>query len=364
MILDIAGYDRIVLPDTDHWTRLLEPGGTNIVYGTGNGADKILDEFERRGIAVSGIFASDGFVRNRTFRGFPVMSYDDIIKEFGDDITVVVTFGSSLPDVISRVRELSHRHELVIPDVPLYGGDIFDLGYVKDHLDELTGIYGLLADRESKDLYTDMILYRLTGKMEYLERCSDIRSSYREFFGGKDIRAAVDGGAFRGDTAEDLAASLKSLEKVYAFEPDERNYRKLCEREIPGVTVVPFRCALSDVSGKGVINASGSRGAGEEGRNRRSKKTDVEYIRLDDAVKDKVGLIKLDVEGMEMKALTGAGGIISEHSPDLAVSLYHRTNDVFEIPYHIHDRYGKYRFYLRRPECFPMWDLNLYALGS
>ena len=44
------------------------------LYGTGNGADKILDVLEARGIPVQGVFASDGFVRSRVFRGMPVRS--------------------------------------------------------------------------------------------------------------------------------------------------------------------------------------------------------------------------------------------------------------------------------------------------
>lgn len=43
-----------------------------VCYGTGNGADKIFDEFERLGIKISAVMASDGFVRDRSFRGFKV----------------------------------------------------------------------------------------------------------------------------------------------------------------------------------------------------------------------------------------------------------------------------------------------------
>ena len=48
-----------------------------LIYGTGNGADKIIDELEKLGVTLTGVFASDGFVRSRTFRGFPVISYSE-----------------------------------------------------------------------------------------------------------------------------------------------------------------------------------------------------------------------------------------------------------------------------------------------
>ena len=71
-----------------------------LLYGTGNGADKILDEMTRRGIPCAGVFASDGFVRERDFRGMRVTSYSDAIGRFGEDIVILVAFGSSREDVL------------------------------------------------------------------------------------------------------------------------------------------------------------------------------------------------------------------------------------------------------------------------
>ena len=54
------------------------------VYGTGNGADRVFEEFEHLGITVSALVASDGFVRSRTFRGFEVKSISGLENEIGD----------------------------------------------------------------------------------------------------------------------------------------------------------------------------------------------------------------------------------------------------------------------------------------
>ena len=70
----------------DLWQHLRETKKRILLYGTGNGADKILDQLISRGITVSGVFASDGFVRNRTFRGFKVISFSDAVDKFGDFI--------------------------------------------------------------------------------------------------------------------------------------------------------------------------------------------------------------------------------------------------------------------------------------
>ena len=52
---------------TDIWTKLKTEKKPILLYGTGNGADKILDECEKTGIKISGVFASSGFVRERYF---------------------------------------------------------------------------------------------------------------------------------------------------------------------------------------------------------------------------------------------------------------------------------------------------------
>ena len=69
------------------------------IYGTGNGADRVFAEFDRLGIKVSAVIASDGFVRKRTFRGFDVKSVSQAEAELGD-FTVALCFASPLPSVI------------------------------------------------------------------------------------------------------------------------------------------------------------------------------------------------------------------------------------------------------------------------
>ena len=58
----------------DLWQRLKETDKPIALYGTGDGADKIIRKMRSDGTftKVKGIFASDGFVRRRSFCGFDV----------------------------------------------------------------------------------------------------------------------------------------------------------------------------------------------------------------------------------------------------------------------------------------------------
>ena len=75
-------------------------------------------------------------------------------------------------------------------------------------------------------------------------------------------------------------------------------------------------------------------------------------------------LIKLDVEGAEMATLNGARKVLKEQAPHLVLSLYHRTDDLFQLPETVHELLPNHRLYLRRVPCIPLWDLTLYAVRS
>lgn len=42
--------------------------------------------------------------------------------------------------------------------------------------------------------------------------------------------------------------------------------------------------------------------------------------------------IKMDIEGAEKEAILGAQKIIKDHSPVLAICLYHKSEDLWELP--------------------------------
>ena len=105
---------------TDLWHYLksqADSGRPILLYGMGNGADKIISVAERCGIEISDFFASDGFVRGHFFHGKRVLSYSETKEKYGaGNIIVLLSFASSLPDVIENIRRISAESELYAPD--------------------------------------------------------------------------------------------------------------------------------------------------------------------------------------------------------------------------------------------------------
>ena len=69
----------------DLWDHLASTTKTVVMYGMGNGADKILAVCEKYGVCVSDFFASDGFVRGQVFHGKRVMSFSEIKEKYGKE---------------------------------------------------------------------------------------------------------------------------------------------------------------------------------------------------------------------------------------------------------------------------------------
>ena len=74
----------------------------------------------------------------------------------------------------------------------------------------------------------------------------------------------------------------------------------------------------------------------------------VPVVSLDQAVGlARPNYIKMDVEGAELKALQGARELIASQAPSLAICLYHKPEDLWEIPLYLHQLQPNYKMYLR-----------------
>ena len=252
------------------WEKLRCTDAPLVLYGTGNGGDKLIDALAAFGRTPDGVFASDGFVRRRTFRDMPVLSYEEAREKFGDGMNVLIAFGSSLPEVMERMDALSRKHITYIPELPLFGDDLFTYDYYQAHREEIAAAYALMSADTSRALFTDMLEYRLRGEVHFLHRTQTDADSFRELFAAKTIRRALDGGAFSGDSARIMLEVFPELTKIRACEPDPRTFRKLSAfaQECGSVEAIP--CALSDTAGTMAFHTSGSRGSGGSGDSART----------------------------------------------------------------------------------------------
>lgn len=358
----------------DLWEYLSATSKTVVLYGMGNGADKILDACAQKGVRVVGVFASDGFVREKLFHGMPVRSWSDTKALYGaQNLIVLLSFGTSREDVLENILRVAEEAELYAPDVPAFGDVLFDRAFFETHREELLAARALFSDEESLRIFDNVLSYKLSGDIRYLLNAeSDMNAIWNGIVRPTEIGAAADLGAYNGDTVRELIEkSGGRVQRIVAVEPDARNYQKLAayaEGETR-VTVLPVHAGAWSESTTLTFDKSGNRNA-SFGQNRSQvladrpiKKVEIPAEPLDRILGGaRVDYIKYDVEGSEREALIGSRETIECYAPTLLVSLYHRSEDLFALPLMIRSHFPTYnRYYLRRARGIPAWDLNLYV---
>jgi FkbM family methyltransferase len=171
----------------------------------------------------------------------------------------------------------------------------------------------------------------------------------------------VDCGAFDGDTiARFREKTHDRYEKIYAFECDKSNLKKLHEN-----IAIPCLKKIAIIE-KGVFSSPGHLSFIANGTmDSRIDAAGVDHIEVDsiDNVTqgERVSFIKMDVEGVELEALRGAQNTIRQYKPRLAVCVYHKREDLVTIPQYILSLREDYKLYLRHYGNFTS-ELVLYAI--
>ena len=338
----------------DLWNYLKNLEKPIVLYGMGNGADKIISVLNDYGIKISGVFASDGFVREKNLHGMKVSDYKTAKAKF-PDMAVLLCFGTALPEVIENIKNISKENEFYVPDVPVCGGDIFTLDYYKRREEEFKNISDILADEISKNVFENVIKFKLTGKPEYLFSCeTDTDEPYDNFLKLNESETFLDLGAYRGDTVISFINRVKKYNKIVAIEPDIKTFKKLCENTKIIKNNVNINAFAGEKSGIVRFNANGSRGVGKSG-----KETEVNVISVDE-LNIAPTFIKMDIEGAEISAIRGTKKTISEFKPKMQIATYHKSGDLIEIPKEILKCRSDYKVYLRHNPCLPAWDINYF----
>lgn len=362
----MINYKKLIFNDfkTDVWHQLLDSDLPILIYGMGNGADKIIKVFEKYGIEYSDVFASDGFVRGHSYKGKRVLSYSEACEKYPCGFDIVVSFGSKLPNVIERIFSLTNNHRVYAPDVEVCGEELFSMEFFDNHIEEIYKAREAFEDEESKKVFDNIVRYKLFGSLKYLKATEYSEAECDSLLKTDKYESYLDLGAYNGDTIKKYLSLCKNIKEIYAFEPDRRNFKKLlsyCE-QITDVKINALNCAVYSENTTLYFSASGNRNSTAVANGSFEHKTIEIEAKAPDSVLSKVDFIKYDVEGLEYHALLGSKKLIESSQPDLLVSMYHKSEDVFKLPLLIKSLNSNYSLYLRRLPYIPAWDLNLYAI--
>lgn len=340
------------------WEKLRNITEPIIMYGTGNGADKVLDIFETKGINISGVTASSTFVRNRTFRGFQVMPLSYFEEKY-DSFTVIITFGTSIPDVMENIYNISVKHTVLVPVVPVIGTEVFDEDFLHCHSEEINSAYDLMADDFSKKIFAGYINFLYGGDLNILKEITTPEDeAFTNILKLQENEAYVDIGAYRGDTVDTfLNYTNGNYTAIICAEPDTKSFNKLklhCE----GLqNFKAFNVAVADIDGEiGFSDLHGRQSA--VGGKKATPCVTLPAL----CGKSVPTYIKIDSEGCENEILSAGAEVLRRHKPKLNIAAYHKCADIFSLPLLINSLNSDYKIHLRHHPYIPAWDTLFYCV--
>ena len=346
-----------ILTDLSVWEKLEKTEEPIIMYGTGNGADKVMDILESRKIPLSGVTASSTFVRKRTFRGFPVMPITHFEETLGS-FTVIVTFGTSIPEVMENIYSIAKKHRVLVPCVPVIGTRVFDEAFALENKEKIQKAYELLADDFSKEIYRGYVNFLYGGELDILKAITTPEGeAFEKILKLHDNETYIDIGAYRGDTVDTfIRYSGGTYNEIICAEPDTKTYLKLINHCENLNNFKAFNAAVTDTDGVvGFSNLHGRQSSvgGDKPTN---------SVTLNTLCKNaSPSYIKIDSEGCEYDILSAGRGILEKYSPKLNVAAYHKSEDIFELPILINSINPRCKIHLRHHPYIPAWDTLLYC---
>ena len=357
--------------------KILKGSREVVIFGAGNLGKKALQALQSQGYEVKGFLDNNTSLHGKKVEGVMVSSIAEGWRLHGDAVGVVVAiyFGEAKDTMgernvplheagFSRIAHFGHlawKHPAGL--LPHYSLDLpSNLIHKKTRI--LDG-FSLFHDLTSLRHFVDHVEWRLTLDFHLLPRPVPQTIYFNEeLLKENPDEFLIDGGAFTGDTLKSFLESFgrNGFYKALSFEPDPRNFKALQETAASlkyknnQIKVYPY--ALGDAVSKIQVESSGESssrvGFGE---------TTISCRMIDEfaGLGRSPTFIKLDIEGYELPALRGACRTISEQKPVLAISAYHKQDDLWELPLQIYEMQHEYDFRLV-PHVSDGWDLVLYAL--
>jgi FkbM family methyltransferase len=216
---------------------------------------------------------------------------------------------------------------------------------IRSHLGYYQWLDGRLADDLSRQSLRKVVSFRGSSDLTHMQGFSMAvhRQYFEDFIQFSEGEVFVDGGAFDGQTALAFRDHCPDYQAMHIFEPSpvpmEITRQKLSI--LPRVEFI--QKGLFDCQTRLRFDS----GAGSASRISDAGGSEIEVTTLDEAVREPVSFVKLDVEGAECRALQGARRHILQNHPKLAVCVYHQQSDFWRVPAIILNLRNDYEVYLR-----------------
>lgn len=361
---DLSNYDEIII-----WGACMPPEETDVPTSHGRAIERLLDILEKKGILDRVIFIVDSNKKliGRKRLGYSIKSTDEIL---GHPNALLIVNTISICAIQNAMKMLGITNDYVVIPYYLYHGTV-DFPYINvaaredmlQHKEDIVDLYWMKDEITKR--YMDIIIeLRLKGEDDlytpdfYKNTGGGINCFCDAQLAPKGDVTFIDVGAFDGDSIEPVREFYGDrLKKCIAFEPNAELFAKLkkyiSDHAMEDIsTVLPY--ALGDEEKIVCFSSQGAMGQVSE-----AGEIAIEQKMFDNLQVESVGdaMVKMDIEGFELSALKGMQEFIRTHKPYLAICIYHKEKDLYEIAQYIKSLNADYRLYIRGG-----WHLECWAV--
>ena len=311
------------------------------IYGAG-----IFGKLFFQTLTIKVDFFIDDFSLKQEYENIPIIKLDKVDKSTKIFISVlqhskkieknlleagfidVINFTSSISYMPNILHKLSKTNYLWLVE---------DLKSMLK-LDKLKLVSELLFDEKSKILLKQIIALRSTLDIKYYINPTDIEyfPSDVPILENIDSINFIDCGAYTGDTIEELLIQTTNVNSTISFEPDTKNLLslqeqvKLLKHKYPKTNFIIYPAGVYSCNS---ILKFTNNGIDSSASFNKNSNIEVPVVALDTILlNSNPNYIKMDIEGAEKDALLGAKQILQKYKPNLAICLYHKPEDLWELP--------------------------------
>jgi FkbM family methyltransferase len=334
--------EYLARPKDELLSRITADGTKAVIFGSGAVGNSLAGSLRNLGGNIAAFCDNFKTGVNEQYQ-IPIISPEKL-PSYKDAVIIVAVDYKYNDEIYNQVLELGIPKENIFRRYSGY--ELYDIDNMKQYYEGYKWAYNFFEDETSKKIVLD----RIRSYLFYHEMAhSPCKEQYfeQDVIPFSDDEVFIDGGCYIGDTAlEFIRRKNQKYRRIYCFEPDAENFEqaKLNLKSYKNIEVVNkglwdkedilsfcSGSSSSKITDKGTVSIS---------------LTSLDNYFSGKPEEELPTFIKLDIEGAEKQAIMGSREIIKKSHPKLAVCVYHKPEDIYELPKIIMEL-GNYKYTLR-----------------